>query len=94
MRMMCLRLLRGVRSGYTSVDTMGALVTPLFTLCSPGVALWLKVGVRVRPFHDVLGFREANLGVREHVVHGSYTHALGQVGSSASEDGTSWRLQG
>ena len=47
MRMMCLRLLRGIRSGYTSVDTMGALVTPLFTLCNPGVALWLRVGVRV-----------------------------------------------
>ena len=43
MRMMCLRLLRGIRSGYTSVDTMGALVTPLFTLCSHGVALWLRV---------------------------------------------------
>ena len=36
-----------------SVDTMGALVTPLFTLCNPGVALWLSVGVRVRPCHDV-----------------------------------------
>ena len=39
MRMMCLRLLKGIRSGHTSVDTMGALVTPLFTLCTPGVAL-------------------------------------------------------
>ena len=44
--------------------------------------------------HDVLGFREANLGVREHVVHGSHTHALEQVGSSTSDDGTDWRLQG
>ena len=38
--------------------------------------------------HDVLGFREANLGVQEHFVHGGYTHALEQVGSSASDDGT------
>ena len=50
MRMMCLRLLRGVRSEYTSVDTVGALGTPLFSLCNPGVALWLRVGVR--PCHD------------------------------------------
>ena len=42
MRMMCLRLLKGIRSGHTSVDTMGALVTPLFTLCTPGVALCLS----------------------------------------------------
>ena len=51
-RMMCLRLLRGVRSGYASVDTMGALVTPLFTIYTPGVALWLRVGVRVIPYHS------------------------------------------
>ena len=57
-RMMCLRLLRGVRSGHASVDAMGALVTPLSTTltecptaCNPGVALWLRVGVRVRPCH-------------------------------------------
>ena len=48
MRMMCLRLLRGVRSGHASV----ALVTPLFTLYNPSVALWLRVGVRVRPYHS------------------------------------------
>ena len=46
-RMMCLRLLRGVRSGYASADTMAALVTPLFTTHNPGVALWLRVEVRV-----------------------------------------------
>ena len=43
MRMLCLRLMRGVRSGYGSVDAMGALVTPSFTMCDPGVALWLRV---------------------------------------------------
>ena len=43
--------------------------------------------------HDVLGVHEANLGVREHVVHGSHTHVLEQVGSSTSDDETDWRLQ-
>ena len=47
MRMMCLRLLRGFRSGYASVDTLGAMITPLFTLYNPSVALWVRVGVRV-----------------------------------------------
>ena len=42
-RMMCLRLLRGIRSGYASVDAMGALVTPLFILYNPGVAPGLRV---------------------------------------------------
>ena len=51
MRILCLRLMRGIRSGYGSVDAMGALVLPLLILCSPGVALWLRVGVRVRPCH-------------------------------------------
>ena len=32
---------------------MGALITPLFTLYNPSVALWLRVGVRVRPCHGV-----------------------------------------
>ena len=50
-RMMCLRLMRGIRSAYASIDAVGALVTPLSTLCNPGVALWLRVGVRVRPCH-------------------------------------------
>ena len=41
-RMMCLRLLRGVRSEHASEDAMSALITPLFTLCNPGVALCLS----------------------------------------------------
>ena len=49
MRMMCLRLLRGVRSGHASVDTMVAVITPFVTLYNPGVALWLRVGVRLDP---------------------------------------------
>ena len=35
--------------GYASVDTLGAVITPLSTLYNPSVALWLRVGVRVRP---------------------------------------------
>ena len=51
MRMMCVRLPRGIKSGHASVDTMGDLATRLFTLYNPDVALWLRVGVRVRPCH-------------------------------------------
>ena len=54
--MMCLRLSRGARSGYASVDAMGALVTTLFTLCNPGVARWLRVGVRVTMLCWALNF--------------------------------------
>ena len=49
MRMMCLRLLRGVRSGCASVDTMGALSTPclpyttLVQLFSLGLGLGLDL---------------------------------------------------
>ena len=37
MRMMCLRLLRGIRSGHASVDPMVAVIIPLFTLYNPSV---------------------------------------------------------
>ena len=47
MRMVGVRLMRGISDGYASVHTVGALVTPLLTLCNPGVTLWLRVGVRV-----------------------------------------------
>ena len=50
---------------------------------------------RLREYaHDVLRIREANLGVREHDVHGSHTHTLEQVGQSSSNDGTDRRVQG
>ena len=52
MRRMYFRLLTGIRSGMPwPVDTMGAVITPLFTLYNPSVALWLRVEVRVRPCH-------------------------------------------
>ena len=41
MRKMCSRLLRGVRSGYASVDAMRSLTVPLFILYDPYVDLWL-----------------------------------------------------
>ena len=43
MRMMCLRLLRGVRSGHVSVDAMRSLAVPLFILYDPYADLWLRV---------------------------------------------------
>ena len=60
MRMMCLRLMRGVRSGHASVDTVSAVITSLFTLYNPSVALWLRVGVRVKPCHGSLTKSELN----------------------------------
>jgi hypothetical protein len=47
MRMMCLRLMKGARSGYVSVDAMRSLIVTLFILYDPYVDLWLRVGVRV-----------------------------------------------
>ena len=47
MRMMCLRLMKGARSGYVSVDAMRALTITLFILYDPYVDLWLRVGVGV-----------------------------------------------
>ena len=51
MKMSRLSLLRRVRSGHGSIDAIGALATPFVTLYTPGVALWLRVGVRIRPWH-------------------------------------------
>ena len=47
MRMMCLRLMKGVRSDYVSVDAMRSLTITLFVLYDLYVDLWLRVGVRV-----------------------------------------------
>ena len=52
MRMMCVRLPRGIESGHASVDTMGALATWFYPI-QPSVALWLRIGIRVRPCHGV-----------------------------------------
>ena len=43
---------------------------------------------------DVFGFCPPYTRVWKHLVHGSETHALEQVGSSASDDGTDRWLQG
>ena len=45
MRMMCLRLMKEVRSGYVSVDAMRSLAITLCILYDPYVNLWLRVGV-------------------------------------------------
>ena len=47
MRMMCLRLIKGVRAGYVSVDAMRSLNIFLFILYDPSVDICLSVGVRV-----------------------------------------------
>ena len=55
LRMLCLRLLGGNGSGCTSLDTIYAYVS--YTFAYPMqpwyIALWLGVGVRVRPCHVV-----------------------------------------
>ena len=48
MRMMCLRLMKGDRTGYVSVDAMRSLTITLFILYGPYVDLWFRVGVRVK----------------------------------------------
>ena len=55
MRMMCLRLMKGVRSGYVSVDAMRSLTITLFILYDPYVDLWLRVGVRVKSLARRMG---------------------------------------
>ena len=65
MRMMCLRLMKGVRSGYVSVDAMRSLTITLFVLYDLYVDLWLRVGVRVtslaRTAHGWLGASMSNV---------------------------------
>ena len=46
--MMCLRLTKGVGSGYVSVDSMRSLIITLFILYDPYVDPWVRVGVRVK----------------------------------------------
>ena len=55
MRMMCLRLMKGVRSGYVSVDVMRSLTITLFILHDLYVDLWLRVGVRVKSLARRMG---------------------------------------
>ena len=55
MRMMCLRLMKGARSGYVSVDAMRSLTITLFILYDPYVDLWLRVGVRVKSLARRMG---------------------------------------
>ena len=55
MRMMCLRLMKEVGSGYVSVDDMRSLTVTLFILYDPYVDLWLRVGVRVKSLARRMG---------------------------------------
>ena len=63
MRIVCVRLPRGIRSGHASVDTVGALATHLITLYNPvqPLGLGLGLGYPVKPCHGVYVWRVSGI---------------------------------